>query len=80
MSFEGEARSDFVAGLHVASFGAKRYILDSVHERMDFTQTIRAIQAFQERYSRTTGIYIENRANAAAAINTMERQVPGITK
>jgi hypothetical protein len=36
LSFEGEARSD--------------YVVDRVHEKVDFTQTIRAIQAFRSRH------------------------------
>lgn len=79
-SFEREARSDYVAGLHVATSGAKQFILDSVHDRLDFTTTIRAIQSFKAKYPGNSGIYIENRANGAAAINTLSQQVPGINK
>ena len=64
----------------VGTSGAKRFILDSVHERLDFTQTIQAIKSFRARYPETSGIYIENRANGAAAIKTLEYQVPGVNK
>jgi len=51
-----------------------------VHERLDFTQTIRAIQAFRAKYPETSGIFIESRANGAAAINTLSQQVAGVNK
>jgi predicted phage terminase large subunit-like protein len=80
LSFDGEVRSDFVAALHVGTLGAKRYIIDSVHAKLDFTQTIVAIQSFRAKYPQTSGVFIENRANGAAAISTLERQIPGINK
>jgi phage terminase large subunit-like protein len=51
-----------------------------VHEKLDFTQTIRAIQAFQSRHPETIAIWIENRANGAAAISILSHQIPGICK
>ena len=80
MSFEGEARSDYVAELHVATSGAKRYVLDTVHEELDFTQTIRAIQAFRSRHPETSAIWIKNRANGAAAISTLSHRISCICK
>ena len=62
-----------MAGLHVGVLGAKRFILDGVHAKLDFTGTIVAIQGFRAKHSGTSGIYIENRANGAAAISTLER-------
>ena len=47
---------------------------------MDFTQIIAKIQDFRQRYPGASGIFIENRANGAAAINTLSQQVPGINK
>jgi hypothetical protein len=43
LAFEGKATSDFTAALDIGVSGAKRYILDTVHARLDFTETIAAI-------------------------------------
>ena len=48
-----------------------------MHEKLDFTPTIRAIKAFREPHPGASGIYTENRANPAAAVNTLSQQVPG---
>ena len=54
--------------------------MDTVHERLDFSATIQAIQSFRANYPQTSGVFIENRANGAAAISTLERHIPGINK
>jgi hypothetical protein len=51
-----------------------------VHDRLDFTQTIRAIQAFRAKYPETSGIFIESTANGAASTNTLSQQVAGGNK
>jgi hypothetical protein len=51
-----------------------------VHERLDFTQTIRVIQTFRAKYPVDQRIFIESRANGVAAINTLSKQVAGINK
>jgi len=51
-----------------------------VHERLDYCQTSRAIQAFRAKYPETSGILIESKANGAAPINPLSQQVAGINK
>ena len=41
LSFTGSSTSDFVAGLDIRTDGAKRYVIDSVHARLDFTGRFR---------------------------------------
>jgi predicted phage terminase large subunit-like protein len=78
LAFEGKQTSDFVAGLDIGVSGAKRYIIDSVHERMDFTETIQAIERFRAMHPDVSGIFVENKANGAAAIATLSQRVAGI--
>jgi predicted phage terminase large subunit-like protein len=78
LAFEGKSTSDFVAGLDIRVSGAKRYIVDSVHARMDFTETIAAIEHFRAMHPDVSGIFVENRANGAAAIATLTQRVTGI--
>jgi predicted phage terminase large subunit-like protein len=80
LAFEGSEHSDFVAGLDIATDGARRFILDSVHARLDFTGTIAVMEQFRAQHRDVSGIFVENRANGAAAINTLSQKIPGISK
>jgi predicted phage terminase large subunit-like protein len=78
LAFEGKATSDYVAGLDIRTAGAKRYILDSVHARLDFSETIGAIEGFKARHPGCSEIFIERAANGAAVINTLQQRVAGV--
>jgi predicted phage terminase large subunit-like protein len=78
LAFEGKATSDYVAGLDIRTAGAKRYIVDSVHERLDFSGTIAAIERFRAMHPGCSGSLIERAANGAAAIATLQQRIPGI--
>jgi hypothetical protein len=64
LAFEGKQTSDFVAGLDIGVSGAKRYIVDSIHARLDFTETIEAIERFRAMHPGVSGIFVENRPTA----------------
>ena len=54
-----------------------------MHEKLDFTQTIRAIQAFRSRHPETCAtcaIGSRTGPTGAAAISTLSHQIPGICK
>jgi predicted phage terminase large subunit-like protein len=80
LAFEGKSTSDFVSGLDIRVNGAKRYIVDSVHARLDFTETIAAIERFRAMHPGVSGILVENRADGAAAIDMLAQKIPGINR
>lgn len=77
MTFKDAAKSDFVVGQVWARFGAKKFLVDQVRGRMDFTATVRAVVDLAERYPEAT-ILIEDAANGPAVIATLRDKVPRI--
>jgi predicted phage terminase large subunit-like protein len=59
--------------------GARRYIIDSVHEKLDFSSTVEAVEGLYRKHG-SDGIYIENRANGAAVANVLETRIAGINR
>lgn len=79
LTFGVSVHGDFVAGIVAARHkDGGMWILDIIHEKLDFTQTVEAIKACKAKHRRMTGIYIEKAANGAAVIQTLEKSIPGI--
>jgi len=78
LSFTGSATSDYVCGLDIRTAGPKRFITDAVHERLDFSETVRAVENFRRKHPSCSGTFIENTANGAASIDLLEQRLPGI--
>lgn len=73
-----EGRLSFcIAGLDIRTNGAKKYIVDGVHQGLDFTETIEAIERFRAMHPGCSGVFIERAANGAAAIATLTQWLPG---
>lgn len=70
--------SDYVCGQVWGKSGADLYLLDQVHARMSFTATIQAIRSMSGRWPQATAKLIENKANGAAAIDTLRHEIQGI--
>ena len=78
MTFEGEVRHDFVSGHQYGMKGADTFLLDELHEQMDFTQTVAAVELFHQVNLRYNGKkLVEKKANGAAIISTLARKIPG---
>lgn len=78
LAFKGDQTSDFVA-LHVwARSGAAAYLLDRVHDRMDFPATVQAFRALSARWPSAGVKLIEDKANGPALIATLGREIPGL--
>lgn len=78
LTFTDKDSSDFVAGQTWGKSQANFYLLDRVHGRMDFNGQLSAIQAMHNRQPEASAIYIEDKANGSAIINTMRRYISGI--
>ncbi|WP_105965042.1 phage terminase large subunit [Apilactobacillus micheneri] len=77
LTFSASETSDYVAGQTWGKNGADFYLLDRVHERMDFGSQLRAIVGMHNRH-KLAPIYIENKANGSAIIDTIRRKVSGV--
>lgn len=77
-TFKKTSESDYVAGVVGAVAGSKVFFVDGLNERLSFSGTITAIQAMKARQPQTSGIYIEDKANGPAIIDTLSSQIPGI--
>lgn len=77
-AFKSAADSDFVVGTVWARRGANVYLLDKIHKRLTFTETLTAIAALTARWPQATAKYIEDKANGTAVIDTLKSKIPGI--
>lgn len=78
LTFTANDTSDYVAGQTWGRHGSDKFLLDRVHDRMDFNAQIKAIAAMTERQPEANAIYIEDKANGSAIIDMIKNQVSGI--
>lgn len=78
MSFKDEADSDYVCGQVWARFGLQVYLLDQVHDRMDFVTTRQAVRQLAAKWPEATAKFIEDKANGTAVINSLSLTVSGL--
>ena len=65
---------DYVAGHVYAVLGDKWILVDRVHERFTFTETVTQVQKMAARWPQTSRIYVEKKANGAALLNTLRKR------
>lgn len=78
MTFKDTKSSDYVVGQVWARRGANVYLLDQVHKRLSFTDTVTAFKALAARWPQATAKYVEDKANGTAIIDTLKSKIPGI--
>lgn len=78
MSFKATDNSDYVVGQVWAVKGSQRYLADMVRERMDFSETIRALKNITAKYPQAHAKYIEDKANGSAVISALKKEVSGL--
>ena len=84
MAFSDTDGSDFVVGQVWGKFGAHKYLIAQVRRRMEFTETVAAVQELtawvEERYPRHRGHakLVEDKANGPAVLSTLRARVPGL--
>jgi predicted phage terminase large subunit-like protein len=78
MAFKGIDTSDFVAGQVWMRKGADAYLLDQVHGRFDFVDTLRVFKEIAARWPQALMKLVEDKANGPAVIASLGRTVPGI--
>ena len=66
---------DYVAGHVWAVLGGTKWVLvDRVHGRFTFTQTVTQVQMMAARWPQTSRVYVEKAANGTALLNTLRKR------
>lgn len=77
-AFKDESDSDYVVGQVWGRRGANFYLIDSIRAKLDFPATVRAIKNMHAKHPYARAIYIEDKANGPAIIQTLRQEIPGI--
>lgn len=78
LAFKGSVSSDFVAGHVWGRTGANCYLLDRIHDRLDFPATLCAIRDLSARNPLALEKLVEDKANGPALIATLRDEVQGL--
>lgn len=67
--------NDYVAGHVWAVIGGTKWVLvDRVHGRFTFTQTVTQVQMLSARWPQTSRVYVEKAANGTALLNMLRKR------
>ena len=77
-AFKDTAASDYVAIGVWLRRGPNAYLLDQVHDRLDFLASMRARRGLVAKWPQAGLKLVEDKANGTAIINTLSRSIPGI--
>lgn len=77
-AFKGKDDSDYVCGQVWGQRGADYYLLDRVHGRMSFPETLTAIRALTKKWPKVITKLVEDKANGPAVISTLEKEISGL--
>ena len=69
-----EGSGDFVAGHVYAIIGRKWFLIDRVHSRFTFTETVSQVQMMMARWPQTSRVYVEKAANGTALLDTLRKR------
>ena len=78
LAFKGESTSDFVSIGVWGTRGPDAYLLDRVHGRFDFPETVRRLEGVAARWPEATLKIIEDKANGPAVIATLRQRMSGL--
>lgn len=77
-TFKDAKSSDYVAGGVWGRKGADKYLLDVVHDRMDFVSSVKAIKELSAKWPQARAKIVEDRANGPAIINLLKHEISGL--
>lgn len=78
MSFKGADTSDFVCGQAWGRVAGEYYLIEQMHARMGFSDTVSAFVSMAQRYPSRTRKLVEDKANGPAVIDMLKHHVSGI--
>lgn len=77
-TFKNLEDNDFVVIQAWGKAGPNYYLVDQVRARMSFTETLKALRAFNSKHKSRIAIYIEDKANGSAIIDVLSQKISGI--
>lgn len=78
LAFKDSKGSDYVVGQVWLRVGNTAYLLDQVRERLNFSDTVKAIKEMSRKWPQAVAKFIEDKANGPAVINTLQQQLVGL--
>lgn len=78
MSFGNTVGSSDVCGQVWYQLGADFYLVDQDSQQRDFPATLDAVRAMTARWPKAHKKLVEKKANGAAVIDTLKREIPGL--
>lgn len=78
MTFKETKDGSFVCGQIWGKYGANKYLLDQIRERMDFVATLRAFRNLSIKWPKAKLKLVEDKANGPAVISTLKNEISGI--
>lgn len=78
LTFKSTKNADYVVGQVWARDGARFFLCDQIRAKMDFTETLRAIQLLSAKWPTAIAKYVEDSANGPAVIGVLSNTIPGI--
>lgn len=80
LALEDSDSSDYVAGQAWALTQEKAYLLRRFKKHRSFLESIELIRQWMEDFHAENETYVERKANGHAALNTLEKEFPGISE
>ena len=80
MAFKDTKNADFVVGQVQAAYGADRYVLDQVRDRMDLPDTLSAVRQLSAHWPNALLKLVEDKANGPAVVQTLRHEIPGFVE
>jgi len=77
-TFKKTVSGSFVSMQVWGKKGPDRYLLDRVHDRMDFEETCQALKMLAKKWPKAYGKYIEAKANGEAIMSRLKKEISGM--
>jgi len=77
-TFKDALTSDFVVGTVWAKAGVETYLIDMVRGQWSFSETVKQMRLLSEKYPQCDQVYVEDKANGTAIIDTLKQEIAGI--
>lgn len=78
LAFKDTRSSAYVVGQVWAKRGADCFLLDQVRKKLDFPETLHAIEALTKKWPNAGAKLVEDKANGPAVIATLQSKIPGL--
>ncbi len=78
LAFKDTKGGSYVVGQVWGRIGPRKYLLDQVRDRLDFTATLSAIRRMSAKWPTAKAKIVEDKANGPAVINTLSQEISGL--